>query len=121
LLIWISNGAANNLNPTETLARNISITTSTDTSPGSKHYIKVTVRGDNVESIYGQFVVNTNPNESLEIIPNSGQVLNYTSDKILSERFEIGNNVLKIGDLRPNWEDGLFITYGIRVVFTPPT
>lgn len=119
LLIWISNGAANNLDPAVTLARNLSVTTSTDTSLGTKHYIKVAVAGDNVETIYGQFIINTNPNEWLEIIPKSGQVLNYTSDKLLSERFDMGNNTVKIGDLRPNWEDGLFIIYGVRVVASP--
>jgi hypothetical protein len=127
LLIWINNGAANNhLDPSKdgtgdaypaiALAKNVSVTTSTDTRPGTMHYISVTVFGDNCERIYGQFKINTNPNERLELIPKSGQVLNYTGDKILAERFDIGNSTLKIGDLRPNWDDGLFIYFGVKIV-----
>lgn len=126
VLIWINNGAANkdfnrsttgvrDADPAIALARNVSVTTSTDTRSGTMHYISVTVSGDNFETIYGKFKVNTNPHERLEVIPKSGHVLNYTADKILADRFEMGNNTLKIGDLRPNWEDGLFISFGVKI------
>lgn len=117
ILIYINNGAPNaGVDRVLVLARNVTLTLQTDTEPGATHNIKVMATGDNVESIYGVKKINTAPNERLEVIPNSGQVRNFTADKILGQRFSIGNGVVKIGDLGPDFSDALFIRYSVKVI-----
>lgn len=117
VLIWLNNGAANQgLTRGSNLARNIRLTTVTDSAKGSSHFIRVTAFGDNVPSVYGRVRINTNPNERLEIVPNSGQVRNHQANKILLAGFSIGNNTIRIGDLEPEFDAGLFIRFVIQVV-----
>jgi hypothetical protein len=115
VLIYLNNGAINIGADATALAKNLSIVTQTDSSTGTTHYIDVSVSGDNVETIYGRIKINTNPNERLEIVEHSGQVRNSTGTELLSEGFDIGNNIIKLGDLRSNWEDSIFIRYTLTI------
>ncbi len=121
VVIYLNNGAAEiggQYDPAVAVAHNVSVITSTDASVGRSHDITVKVGGDNIETVYGRFKVNTLDNAKLEIVPNSGEVIESTGSKFLYAGFDIGNNTLKIGDLRPYFDEALFIRYRIRVVAT---
>lgn len=117
VLVWLNNGAANiGLTPGSALARNIRLTTDTDGAKGSTHFIRVSAFGDNVASVYGRVRINTRSDERLEIVPRSGEVRNHLANKILLAGFSMGNNTIRIGDLEPEFEAGLFIRFMVQVV-----
>jgi len=117
--IYVNNGAADmdgKYDPAIAVAKNVVISTKTDTHTGSTHYIEVTASGDNIDTVYGRIKINTNPNERIEIVPRSGQIRNFTTDRILAYEFELGNNKIRIGDIKPFFQESLFIRYTIRIV-----
>jgi hypothetical protein len=117
--IYVNNGAADfhgQYDPTIAVAKNVVISTKTDTLTGSTHYIEVTASGDNIDTVYGRIKINTNPNERIEIVPRSGQIRNFMTDRILANGFEMGNNRIGVGDLKPFFQESLFIRYTIRIV-----
>lgn len=117
--VWINNGAADNaeeINPRFGIARNVRLTTETETSPGTVHYVKVRFSGDNTNTVDSRFKILTNADERLEVVPLSGEIRNHRSNSILKQSFDVGNNTIPIGDMRPAWKDGRFIRFTIRVV-----
>ena len=119
VVIYLNNGAAEiggQYDPAVAVAHNVSVTTNTDTTAGRSHDIAVKVMGDNIETVYGRFKINTGDNGHLEIVPNSGEVIESTGSKFLHAGFAAGNNTVNIGDLRPYFEEALFIRYRVRVV-----
>ncbi|MDQ3903320.1 MAG: hypothetical protein M3247_06750 [Thermoproteota archaeon] len=115
--IFIDNGAAINLDPAQTIARNVSLITKVDTDSGPVHQIKIRFAGDNTNIQERVLTVITASNERLEVIPNSGQIRNWVnSESLLKGNVDIGNNVLSLGDIEPCFEHSLFIYYDLKVV-----
>jgi hypothetical protein len=117
--IYVNNGAADlggQYDPSIAVAKNVVISTNTDTGTGSTHYIEVTASGDNIDTVYGRIKINTSPNERIEIVPSSGQIRNFTADRIVASGFEMGNNRIDIGDIKPFFQESLFIRYTVRIV-----
>jgi hypothetical protein len=55
-------------------------------------------------------------NERLEVVPSSGQILDYVGSGILKTNLEIGNNTIVVGDIKPLFQDGRFIRFTLKVV-----
>lgn len=116
--IYIHNGAANNLDPEQTTARNVHVITRTDTTAGSSHQIKVTFTADNAASYTKSFTVHTPENAKLEVRPNSGTMYDYEGNPIPGySNLNIGNSDYDgIGDLDACFEYSLFLTFKFKVV-----
>jgi hypothetical protein len=119
ILVWINNGASDNaeeINPGQGIARNVRLTTETETEPGTLHYIYVRFSGDNTNTIESRFKIITDEHEHLEVVPLSGQMRNFTASEILKDKFEMGNNTFSVGDIKPLFSDGRFIRFRVKVV-----
>ena len=114
--MYVDNGAANNLPLRATLARNVKVTTGVDTLPGTVHLVSVSFAGDNTNKVSASFPIFTEPNSYLEIVPNSGQIRNFTATEILKDKIQIGNNTIDIGDLAPGFNTDLFIRFTVKVL-----
>lgn len=116
-LIYIHNGAANNLPTNQTIAKNVKITTQTDTSVGSKHTIKVTFTADNAATFTESYTVHTPSNAKLEVLPNSGQMYDYLANPVAGQgNLNIGNSTFHLGDLQACFEYSLFFSFKFKVV-----
>ncbi len=119
-LMYIHNGAANNLPGNQTMARNVKITTNTDTSVGSTHNIAVRFAGDNTNVVNKSFAVHTPANAHLEIVPNSGFMYDYEGNLVLDQQnLNLGNSTYTLGDLDACFEYSVFLTFRFKVVGPP--
>jgi uncharacterized repeat protein (TIGR01451 family) len=119
--IYIHNGAANNLDPHQTTAKNVHIITQTDTTPGTDHQITVTFTADNAAPYTKSFTVHTPANAKLEVVPNSGFMYDYQGRVVLdSQNLNLGNSDYALGDLDACFEFSLFLTYKFKVIGTTP-
>lgn len=119
ILIWINNGAADNaeeITPGQGIARSVQLTTETETEPGALHYVNVRFSGDNTNTVVSRFKIITDEHERLEVVPQSGQMRDYTATKLLKGNFEMGNNTISVGDINPLFSDGRFIRFSVRIV-----
>lgn len=114
--LYIDNGAVNSLPLSATLARNVKVTTGVDTLTGPMHLVLVTFAGENTNTVSDTFPIYTDPDSFLQVVPNSGQIRNFNTTKILKDNLQIGNNTIGIGDLAPGFETDLFIRFTIRVI-----
>lgn len=120
-LIYVHNGAANNLPSSQTLAKNVKITTATDTRIGSTHNLSVRLAGDNTNVVTESFKVHTPSNAKLEVVPNSGFMYDYEGNLILdSQNLNLGNSTYTLGDLDACFEYSVFLTYRFKVVAEQP-
>lgn len=120
-LMYIHNGAANNLDPDDTMARDVKITTATQTRVGTEHRIDVTFRGSNTNTVNKSFTIHTPANSKLEVIPNSGFMYNYEGRVILDQQnLNIGNSTYTLGDLDACFEYSLFFSFKFKVVTETP-
>lgn len=118
-LMYIHNGAANNLDPNQTTARDINITTQTDTSVGSSHRINVNFAGSNTNTVNKSFTINTPSNAKLEVIPNSGFMYDYQGHIIGDQQnLNLGNSTYHLGSLSACFEFSLFLSFKFKVVTT---
>lgn len=121
--IYIHNGAANNLDPDQTVARNVHVITQTDTTVGSHHQIKVTFTGEDsdgnpMDTYTKAFTVHTPANAKLQVTPNSGTMYDFQGNVIPGyEHLNLGNSDYDgIGDLDACFEFSLFLTFKFKVV-----
>lgn len=115
-LLYILNGADETLPPNTTIAKNVKITTSLS-SNGNTHILTATYTGDDISPLTNSITVQTNPNESLEILPNSGYMYSYEGKIILDQQnLNLGNSTFTIGQLDAGMQYSLFFTYKIKVV-----
>ncbi len=120
-LMYIHNGAANNLPSNQTLARNVKITTTTDTSVGGTHNIAVRFAGDNTNTVNKSFAIHTPTNAKLEIVPNSGFMYDYQGHVVLDQQhLNLGNSTYTLGDLDACFEYSVFLSFRFKVVTPPP-
>jgi uncharacterized repeat protein (TIGR01451 family) len=116
-LMYIHNGAANNLDPAQTTARDVTITTRTQTEAGSTHRIDVTFAGSNTNTVNKSFTVHTPANSKLEVFPNSGFMYDYEGHVILDQQnLNLGNSTYTLGDLDACFEFSLFLSFKFKVV-----
>ncbi|QQS23304.1 DUF11 domain-containing protein [bacterium] len=120
-LMYIHNGAANNLPGNQTMARNVKITTNTHTGVGSSHPINVNFAGDNTNVVNKTFTVHTPANAKLEVVPNSGFMYDYFGNLVLDQQnLNLGNSVYTLGDLDACFEYSIFLTFRFKVVADTP-
>jgi uncharacterized repeat protein (TIGR01451 family)/fimbrial isopeptide formation D2 family protein len=120
-LIYVHNGAANNLPSSQTLAKNVKITTATDTRTGSTHKLSVRLAGDNTNVVNESFTVHTPANAKLEVVPNSGFMYDYQGNLVLdAQNLNLGNSTYTLGDLDACFEYSVFLTYRFKVVAEQP-
>lgn len=121
-LMYVHNGAANNLPAEQTTAKNVKITTTTDTSVGSTHALTARFAGDNTNVVNKTFTVHTPANAKLEVIPNTGFIYDYEGNLLPnSSNLNIGNSTFNLGDLNACFEYSLFLSFRFKVVGeTPP-
>ncbi len=120
--MYIHNGAANNLDPAQTTAKNVHIITHTDTTPGTDHQISVTYKADNAASYTKSFTVHTPANAQLVVTPNSGFMYDYQGHLVLdSQNLNLGNSDYALGDLDACFEYSLFLTFKFKVIGNTPS
>ena len=120
-LIYVHNGAANNLPSSQTMAKNVKITTSTDTNAGSTHRISVRMAGDNTNVVTESFNIHTPAGAKLEVVPNSGFMYDYQGNLVLDQQnLNLGNSTYTLGDLDACFEYSIFLTYRFKVVQDQP-
>jgi hypothetical protein len=115
VLSYIDNGAANSLPLSVTTARNVKVTSTVETKVGSTHMVSVSFAGENTNTVSASFPIYTEPNSFIEVVPNTGQIRNFTATEIKSDRFQFGNNTIEVGDIAPGFETDLFVRFMIRV------
>lgn len=113
--IYLHNGAANNLDPALTTAKNVRVITRTETTAGSVHKITVTFTADNAATYTRSFNIHTPANSQLEIKPNSGYLYDYQGNPIQGG-LNLGNSEYVIGDLQACFEFSMFMTFKFKVV-----
>ncbi|MDQ3817778.1 MAG: hypothetical protein M3362_08815 [Acidobacteriota bacterium] len=116
--VYVHNGAAPiGTDPNLTTAKNVMLVTRADSDIGPIHYIKIRFGGDNTNFESRTLTVMTSAREQLQVIPSSGQIRDYlNSDSLLRSDFDIGNNVVELGDIEPCWKHSLFVYYDLKVV-----
>ncbi len=115
-LMYIHNGAANNLPQSQTTAKNVKITTSTDSSVGSTHTISVKYQGDNTNTVNKSFTVHTPANAKLEVEANSGAIYDHNGQLTGQTGLNLGNSTYTLGDLNACFEYSLFLSFRFKVV-----
>jgi uncharacterized repeat protein (TIGR01451 family)/fimbrial isopeptide formation D2 family protein len=119
-LMYIHNGAANNLPHEQTTAKNVKVTTTTDTSVGSTHKISVKYQGDNTNTVTESFTIKTPANAKLEVEANSGAVYNNHGELTDRTGLNLGNSTYNLGDLQACFEYSLFLSFRFKVVTENP-
>ncbi len=115
--MYLHNGAANNLDPAQTTAKNVHIITKTDTTVGATHKITVTYTADNAASYTKSFTINTPADAQLQVVSNSGNMYDYKGRLILDQQnLNIGNSDFALGDLDACFEYSIFLTFKFKVV-----
>lgn len=115
-LMYIHNGAANNLDPDDTMARDVKITTKTDTTVGASHKIEVTFKGSNTNTVNKSFTIHTPSDSKLEVIPNSGFMYSYDGHVILDQQnLNLGNSTYTLGDLDACFEYSVFLSFKFKI------
>lgn len=116
-LIYVHNGAANNLPSSQTMARNVKVVTSTETAVGTIHKIVVQMYGDNTNTVTQHFNIHTPAGSKLEVVPNSGAVYDYQGRMIPGKTgLNLGNSTYNLGDLAACFEYSVFLTYRFKVI-----
>lgn len=113
-LLYIHNGAADNL-PTETVARNVRITTSIKRQ---QNYYNITAvfTADNSSQKTDFVTIEVPANALLEVVPDSGFVFDYQGNLIMDmQAQDIGNSTYFLGNLDAGFEYSLFISYKLSV------
>ncbi len=120
-LMYIHNGAANNLPASQVQAKNVKVTTTTDTSVGSTHTITVKYQGDNTNTVTKSFTVKTPSNAKLEVESNSGAIYDHNGQLTGATGLNLGNSTYTIGDMNACFEYSLFLSFRFKVVTETPT
>ncbi len=117
VLMYIHNGAANNLPQEQTTARNVKITTETQSNVGSTHTVTARFAGDNTNVVNKSFTIHTPSNAKLEVMPNSGFIYDYEGNPLPGlGNLNLGNSVYNLGDLNACFEYSLFLSFRFKVV-----
>jgi hypothetical protein len=117
--IYINNGAlydAEQINPGRGIARNVRLRTAIAQDSSEIHYVEVEFAGDNTNTVVSRFKIAIGEHEKIEVLPNSGEIFNFESDKLVSKDLDVGNNTILIGDFPPQKGSSVFIRFRVRVI-----
>lgn len=114
--MYVHNGASEALPHAQTTAKNTKLTTTVSSETGTTHTIRALVSADNAIDAVDQFYkVTTGPNDSLEVIPNSGE--RFDSAGNLNEAgFALGDNTVSLSDFRAGVAQSRFYRFQVKVV-----
>lgn len=110
--IYVHNGAALNLDPDQTTARNVQISTSVDSSIGAEHQVSARARGTNTNEIGGSFRIRTGPNDQLAAVPNSGELFD-ADGRIVDSGFNPAS--YRVGDMLACFPYAVYVRFKVRV------
>ncbi len=119
VLVYFHNGAIVNGDPNVTTAFNVAVGTNIDTAAAAEHRVKIALRADNAATIRDSIFIHTNANESLEIIPGSGQRFDFRGNLVQSGFSIDSNGEFSLGDLRACFEFSGFVKFKMRVKSPP--
>lgn len=119
VLVYINNGAADmaeEMNPGRGIARGVRLTTeiAPDTLP--THFVEIQFAGNNTNTVTNHFKINTSPQGRLEVVPKSGEILNWQGNQVIAKDLDVGNNTILVGDLPPKFEASVFVRFRLRVI-----
>lgn len=112
--MYIHNGAAENLDPDETTARHVRVTTTIHEDGGGDQGVSTSVTGDNTNTIGDLIHIITTPGHRLVPVPASGQLWDYQARAIRSG-FDVANTTVPLGDMEACFVFSQFITFRLRV------
>lgn len=116
VMLYIHNGAANNLPPSQTTAKNVKIKTSLERT-GNVYTITGLYSADNAYPRSESIKIAVKDDEVLALIKNSGFVYTFEGKVILDmQNLDLGNSTFTLGDLDSGWEYSLFLTYKLLVM-----
>lgn len=114
--IWLNNGAAENEELlSKTTAQDVRMSATISEETGPLHTVTVLVTARNAEGVRQEFLVNTGANERLEIIPKSGERFDANFN-LIDANFQMGNNILAIGDIKPGFKSASYFRFRVKVV-----
>jgi len=116
--LYIHNGAADNLDPAQTTARNVRVATNVDTSTGSDHVIGMTFSSDNTNTVTSSLNIKTNSNEYLVPESGSGTIFDYFANPLQSG-INVANTTVSLGNMQACFQYSKFITFKLKVVAQP--
>lgn len=113
--LYINNGASfDEDKPSESTAKNIMISTDLDSSTGTEHWISVSFKGLNTNTISTKVLVRTGTRDHLEVVPRSG-LLYDSQGNLLRSDFDIADGKLILPELQSGSSNSLWILYRLRV------
>jgi hypothetical protein len=119
VLVYINNGAADRaeeINPGRGIARGVRLTTEIAPDAVPTHFVEVRFAGDNTNTVTNHFKINTSPQGRLEVVPKSGEILDWQGSRVIAKDLDVGNNIILVGDLPPKFEDSVFVRFRLRVI-----
>ncbi len=116
VVVYVHNGAAENLDPEQTTARGIYLNTTVDGTFEPEHTISVTVTSQNAATVNGAFGIHTASNEALQVIPNSGAVYERGNPNAIQSGLNIGDNSFSLGDMHACYQYLRFVHFRVKVV-----
>lgn len=116
VLLYMHNGAANNLSAEQTTAKNVLIETSIKRD-GNIYTLRANFLADNASSRSESVQIRVNDDEELRLITNSGYAYNVKGVVILDmQNIDLGDSTYLLGDLDAGWEYSLFFSYKLKLV-----
>ncbi len=116
VVIFIVNDANEKGLAAETVAKNLRLATTVDTSIGKTHPISVSFRGDNTNTVESTVYINTHSESILQIVQSSGRMFDGFSPNPVNFYFNVGNNVISFGDLPPGYSERFYVIFSVAVV-----
>lgn len=114
--IWVNNGAADNEELlSQTTARDVRMSATISSEISTQHKVTVIISALNADGIKQEFLVNTRADERLEFTPNSGERFDAEFN-LTAANFQMGNNILGIGDIRPGFHYAAYFRFRVKVV-----
>lgn len=119
--IYIHNGGATNLPESQTTAKDVRVSADIPTTTGTTRTAHIKVTALNADGIEQFYKINTGANDHIEIVPGSGE--RYDNNyNLIDANFNMGNNILAIGDMKSCFEHLQYFRFRIKAVSnTPPT
>ncbi|MDO8495003.1 MAG: hypothetical protein Q7S32_00560, partial [bacterium] len=109
--VYVHNGAAENLDPNQTTAKNVWVFASVDGSIGSEHTVSASARGDNTNEIGGSFRIRTGANDRLVYVPGSAELLD-AGGGVIASGFDAG--AYRIGDMLACFDHVVYVRFKVR-------
>src|SRR3989344_9618567 len=114
--VYIHNGAATNLDPAQTTAKNVKLIVTVPDMVGEGRTLAATVIGGGAETINGTLRITTNTDERVVVVPGSAKIYTRTDDLLGNGFFESTTvNTLTLGDMKACYEYLRVVIFKVRV------